>query len=114
MNARNPICPQMLTNSFCGDSDSDSADWCNKTISELPHHASSHMPLREGARPEVVRGILGHANIDVTQNQELGSTRGQSPKTNCATDYGPPSYTTTEMLALGPIIATLAIWSKRE
>jgi hypothetical protein len=28
---------------------------------------SSHM-LREGARPEVVRDILGHANIDVTQN----------------------------------------------
>ncbi len=27
---------------------------------------SSHM-LREGARPEVVRDILGHANIDVTQ-----------------------------------------------
>jgi hypothetical protein len=73
----------MLTNSFCGDSDSDSADWSNKTIAELPHHAPSHMLLREGARPEVVRGILGHVNIDVTQNQELGSTRGQSPKTNC-------------------------------
>jgi site-specific recombinase XerD len=28
---------------------------------------SSHM-LREGARPETVRDILGHANIDVTQN----------------------------------------------
>ncbi len=28
---------------------------------------SSHM-LREGARPQVVRDILGHANIDVTQN----------------------------------------------
>jgi integrase len=28
---------------------------------------SSRM-LREGARPEVVRDILGHANIDVTQN----------------------------------------------
>ena len=24
--------------------------------------------LREGARPEIVRDILGHANIDVTQN----------------------------------------------
>jgi site-specific recombinase XerD len=24
--------------------------------------------LREGARPEVVQDILGHANIDVTQN----------------------------------------------
>jgi site-specific recombinase XerD len=32
-----------------------------------------HM-LREGARPEIVRDNLGHANIDVTQNvlrQEL-------------------------------------------
>ena len=28
---------------------------------------SSHRP-REGARPEAVRDILGHANIDVTQN----------------------------------------------
>jgi len=28
---------------------------------------SSHM-LREGARPEVVRDNMGHANIDVTQN----------------------------------------------
>jgi hypothetical protein len=28
---------------------------------------SSHL-LREGARPEVVRDILGHANIEVTQN----------------------------------------------
>jgi integrase len=28
---------------------------------------SSHM-LRAGARPEIVRDILGHANIDVTQN----------------------------------------------
>jgi len=28
---------------------------------------SSHM-LREGARPEIVRDILGHEKIDVTQN----------------------------------------------
>jgi len=28
----------------------------------------SSYKLREDARPEVVRGILGHANIDVTQN----------------------------------------------
>jgi integrase len=28
---------------------------------------SSHM-LREGARPEIVRDNMGHANIDVTQN----------------------------------------------
>jgi hypothetical protein len=70
----------MLTNSFCRDSDS--ADSSNKTISELPHHAFQPY-AREGARPEVVRGILGHVNIDVTQNQELGFTPGQSPRTNC-------------------------------
>jgi hypothetical protein len=52
----------MLTNSFCGDSDS--ADSSNKTISELPHHAFQPY-AREGARPEVVRGILAHVNIDV-------------------------------------------------
>jgi len=28
---------------------------------------SSHV-LREGARPEIVRDNMGHANIDVTQN----------------------------------------------
>jgi hypothetical protein len=28
---------------------------------------SGHMP-REGARPEIVRDNMGHANIDVTQN----------------------------------------------
>jgi hypothetical protein len=69
----------MLTNSFCGDSDS--ADSSNKTISELPHHAFQPH-AREGATPEDVRGILGHVNINVTQNQELGFTHGQSPKKN--------------------------------
>ena len=28
----------------------------------------SSLMLREGARPEVVRDNMGHANIDVTQN----------------------------------------------
>lgn len=28
----------------------------------------SSLTLREGARPEVVRDNMGHANIDVTQN----------------------------------------------
>jgi integrase len=28
----------------------------------------SSRKLREGATPEIVRDILGHANIDVTQN----------------------------------------------
>jgi site-specific recombinase XerD len=55
----------MLTISFCGDSYS--ADWCNKAVSELPHQASSHL-LCEGARPEIVRDILGHVDIRVTQN----------------------------------------------
>jgi integrase len=44
---------------------------------------SSHM-LREGARPEIVRDILGHANIDVTQNvygkSWWESERMRSPK----------------------------------
>ena len=39
---------------------------------------SSHM-LREGARPEVVRCILGHANIDVTQNVYGKGAGGRSP-----------------------------------
>jgi len=43
---------------------------------------------REGARPEIVRDNMGHVNIDVTQNQELGFTRGQSPKTNCGERRG--------------------------
>src|SRR6266581_7403935 len=62
---RNPICPRMLANSFCRDSDSaDSSDKGYFRSFRTKH--SSHM-LREGARPEVVRYILGHANIDVTQ-----------------------------------------------
>jgi hypothetical protein len=39
--------------------------------------------LAKGEGRRLLRGILGHVNIDVTQNQELGFTRGQSPKTNC-------------------------------
>jgi len=42
------------------------ADWSNKGIFEaLAMHSSSL--LREGARPEIVRDNMGHANIDVTQ-----------------------------------------------
>jgi hypothetical protein len=53
---------------------------------------SSHM-LHEGARPEVVRDILGHANIDVTQNVygkswweervDAGLNRGVHPTQLC-------------------------------
>jgi integrase len=32
------------------------------------HTMHSSLMLREGARPEVVRDNMGHANIDVTQN----------------------------------------------
>jgi hypothetical protein len=39
--------------------------------------------LAKGQDRRLLRGILGHVNIDVTQNQELGFTPGQSPKTNC-------------------------------
>jgi hypothetical protein len=38
--------------------------------------------LREGARPEVVRDILGHANIDVTQNVH-GKSAGCFAKFRC-------------------------------
>src|SRR5712692_6910048 len=63
---RNPICPGMLANSFCRDSDS--ADSTNKGyFRSFRTMHSSHM-LREGARPELVRDNMGHANIDVTQN----------------------------------------------
>ena len=40
---------------------------------------SSHK-LRDGARPEVVRDILGHASIDVTQNVYGKSEWMRSPK----------------------------------
>jgi len=33
--------------------------------------------LREGARPEVVRDNMGHANIDVTQNVYGKNWRGE-------------------------------------
>ncbi len=47
---------------------------------------SSHM-LREGARPELVRDNMGHANIDVTQNvygkswreERVDAVRGRIP-----------------------------------
>jgi len=55
----------MLANSFCRDSDS--ADSSNKGyFRSFRTMHSSHM-LREGARPEIVRDNMGHANIDVTQ-----------------------------------------------
>jgi len=56
----------MLANRFCRDSGA--ADSSNKgNVRSFRSMHSSHM-LREGARPETVRDILGHANIDVTQN----------------------------------------------
>jgi integrase len=55
----------MLANSFCRDSDpADSSD--NGYFRSFRTMHSSHM-LREGARPEIVRDNMGHANIDVTQ-----------------------------------------------
>jgi integrase len=56
----------MLTNSFCRDSDS--ADSRNKGYFGIFRTMHSSRMLREGARPEVVRDVLGHASIDVTQN----------------------------------------------
>jgi site-specific recombinase XerD len=62
----------MLANSSVRDSESaDSSDKGYFRSFRTMH--SSHM-LREGARPEVVRDNMGHANIDVTQivlRQEL-------------------------------------------
>jgi len=56
----------MVANSLCGDSDSsNSADKAHFRSFRTMH--SGHM-LREGARPEIVRDNMGHANIDVTQN----------------------------------------------
>ena len=56
----------MLANSFCRDSDpADSSDKGYFRSFRTMH--SSHMP-HEGARPEMVRDNMGHANIDVTQN----------------------------------------------
>src|SRR5437773_10439696 len=66
VHTRNPICPRMLANSFYRDSDSADSSYKGYFRSFRTMH-SSHM-LREGARPEVVRDNMGHANIDVTQN----------------------------------------------
>jgi len=55
----------MLANSFCRDSDpADSSDKGYFRSFRTMH--SSHR-LREGARQEIVRDNMGHANIDVTQ-----------------------------------------------
>jgi hypothetical protein len=51
----------MLANSFCGDPDSDDSSNKGYFRSFRTMH-SSHM-LREGARLEIVRDNLGHANI---------------------------------------------------
>jgi len=44
--------------------------------------------LREGARPEIVRDILGHANIDETQNVYCKSWWEE--RVGSATDRAPP------------------------
>jgi site-specific recombinase XerD len=62
----------MLANSFSRDSDS--ADSSNKGYFRSFRTMHSSPILREGARLEVVRDNMGHANIDVTQivlRQEL-------------------------------------------
>ena len=56
----------MLTNSFCRDSDL--ADSSDKGYFRSFRTMHSSRMLREGATPEIVRDILGQANIDVTQN----------------------------------------------
>ena len=55
----------MLANRFCRDSDS--ADSSNKGYFRSFRTLHSSPVPREGARPEIVRDNMGHANIDVTQ-----------------------------------------------
>ena len=56
----------MLANSFFRDADS--ADSSNKGYFRSFRTLHSSPMLREGARPEIVRDNMGHANIDVTQS----------------------------------------------
>src|SRR6266436_323782 len=43
--------------------------WCSRAVDFRSFRTMhSSLMLREGARPEVVRDNMGHANIDVTQN----------------------------------------------
>jgi integrase len=56
----------MLANSFFRDSAP--ADSSDKSYFRSFRTMHSSPMLREGARPEVVRDNMGHANIDVTQN----------------------------------------------
>jgi hypothetical protein len=62
---RNPICLRMFATTLCEDSEVTASDKGYFRNCRTLH--SSHL-LRDVARPEVVRNILGHANIDVTQN----------------------------------------------
>jgi hypothetical protein len=56
----------MLAISLC--TDSDPANSCDNGHFRSIRTAHSGHALLEGARPEVVRGYMGQANIDVTQN----------------------------------------------
>jgi len=56
----------MLTSSFCGNSDS--ADPSNKEFFQSFRTVHSSPMPRERATPAFVQDILGHVNIDVTQN----------------------------------------------
>jgi integrase len=70
----------MLANRFCRDSDS--ADSNDKGYFRSFHTMHSSHMLREGARPEIVRDNMGHANIDVTQNV-YGKSAGCLAKFRC-------------------------------
>lgn len=65
VHTRIPICPGMLATTCGVSAPADSSDKVYFRSFRTMH--SSHM-LREGEMPKVVRDILGHANIDVTQN----------------------------------------------
>ena len=56
----------MLATTRCRDSDP--ADYSVNGHFRSFRTLYSRHTMREGARPEIVRDILGHANFDVTQN----------------------------------------------
>src|SRR5271170_3801430 len=57
LHTRNPICPRMLTNSFC--TKSDSTDWRDEEYFRSSRNLPTRV-LRAGARPAIVGDELGH------------------------------------------------------
>ena len=88
----------------------------------------SRQTLREGARPDEVRDILGHANIDVTQNvydkswreervDAFAAKRTRQPSPGRSSKRGPPAQTSaagqfpiTDRLNRTTYQASLILW----